>query len=233
MSEDSGNVGGTVNLCSPSPSTFRPPCPYSPSSSPSSHSIVSPLHDNRLPVCSPPHSSSPPCTSSPAVPSIRSRSSTPDSTSQSHHRGRGKDRGHRRGRGRGTDRSPSPAASTSPIHGGGCPPRGGSRRRRNTERDRGTGRGRARCTVPVDFPNCQYSFTNPPSFLGHPLGPTFSLRKPESATSYTYFSLLLFDDALLNHICYQTNLYARLHPFRQATYQWFDTNVDELRSFWG
>ena len=35
------------------------------------------------------------------VPSIRSRSSTPDSTSQGHHRGRGKDRGHRRGRGHG------------------------------------------------------------------------------------------------------------------------------------
>ena len=58
------------------------------------------------------------------------------------------------------------------------------------------------------------------------------MRKPESATAYTYFSLL-FDDALLNHICYQTNLYARLHPFRRATYQWFDTNVDELRSFLG
>ena len=67
MSEDSGNLGGTVNLCSPSPSTFRPLCPYSPSSSPSYHSIVSPLPDNRLPVCSPPHSSSPPCTSSPVV----------------------------------------------------------------------------------------------------------------------------------------------------------------------
>ena len=101
MSEDSGNLGGTVNLCSPSPSTFRPLCPYSPSSSPSSHSIVSPLPDNRLPVCSPPHSSSPPCTSSPVVPSIRSCSSTPDNTSQGHHRGRGKDRGHRRGRGHG------------------------------------------------------------------------------------------------------------------------------------
>ena len=100
MSEGSGNLGGTVNLCSPSPSTFRSLCPYSPSSSPSSHSIVSPLPDNRLPVCSP-HSSSPPCTSSPVVPSIRSRSSTPDSTSQGHHRGRGKDRSHRRGRGRG------------------------------------------------------------------------------------------------------------------------------------
>ena len=145
MSEDSGNLGGTVNLCSPSPSTFRPLCPYSPSSSPSSHFIVSPLPDNRLPVCSPPHSSSPPCTSSPVVPSIRSRSSTPDSTSQGHHRGRGKDRGHwrgrgcgrhggrGRGRGRGTDRSPSSAASTLPIHGGGCPPRGRSRRRRDTE----------------------------------------------------------------------------------------------------
>ena len=95
MSEDSGNLGGTVNLCSPSPSTFRPLCPYSPSSSPSSHSIVSPLPDNRLPVCSPPHSSSPPCTSSPVVPSIRSCSSTPDSTSQGDHRGRGKDRGHK------------------------------------------------------------------------------------------------------------------------------------------
>ena len=146
MSEDSGNLGGTVNLCSPSPSTLRPLCPYSPSSSsPSSHSIVSPLPDNRLSVCSPPHSSSP-CTSSPVVPSIRSRSSTPDSTSPGHHRGRGKDRGHRRGRGhgghgrgrgRGTDRSPSPAASTSPIHGGGCPPRGRSCWRRDTGRDRG------------------------------------------------------------------------------------------------
>ena len=211
MSEDSGNLGGTVNLCSPSPSTFRPLCPYSPSPSPSSHSIVSPLPDNRLPVCSPPpHSSSPPCTFSPVVPSIRSCSSTPDITSQGHHRGRGKDRGHRRGRGcgghgrrgrgrgRGTDRSPSPAASTSPIHGGGYPPRG---RSRDTGRDRGTGGGRARRTVPVDFPNCQYSLLTHLLFLGDPQGSTFSLRKPESATAYTYFSLL-FDDALLNHICY-------------------------------
>ena len=84
----------------------------------------------------------------------------------------------------------------------------------------------------MNFPNCRYSFSNPPPFTGDPQGPTFSLRNPESATAYTYFSLF-FDDQLLEHIANQTNLYARLHPFRRANYQWRDTNVDELRSFLG
>ena len=96
---------------------------------------------------------------------------------------------------------------------------GGRRGRRHaTGTDRGTGGGRARRTVPVDFPKCHYSFTNPPPFIGDPCGPTFSLRQPESATAFTYF-LLLFDDDLLNHIANQMNLYARLHPFHRANYQ--------------
>ena len=79
---------------------------------------------------------------------------------------------------------------------------------------------------------CSKFLTNPLPFIGDPQGPTFSLRKPESASAYTYFSLL-FDDDLLTHIANQTNLYATLHPFHQANYQWFDTNVDEIRSFLG
>ena len=43
----------------------------------------------------------------------------------------------------------------------------------------------------------------------------------------------MFDDDLLIHIANQTNLYPRLHHFRRATYQWFDTNADEIRSFLG
>ena len=58
------------------------------------------------------------------------------------------------------------------------------------------------------------------------------MRHPDSATAFTYFSLLFYDD-LLNHIANQTNLYARLCPFHQANYKWTDTNVDELRSFLG
>ena len=38
---------------------------------------------------------------------------------------------------------------------------------------------------------------------------------------------------MLIHIANQTNLYARMHPFRQANYQWFDTNADKLRAFLG
>ena len=75
--------------------------------------------------------------------------------------------------------------------------------------------GAGRHTIPVNFPNCHYSFTNPPPFIGDPKGPTFSLKKPESASAYTYFSLL-FDD-LLTLMANQTNLYARLHPFIRLT----------------
>ena len=85
---DSGNRGGPMNLSSPSPSplTFRLLCPYSPS--PPSHStIISPLADSGLPVCTPLPSTSSPCTS-PVVPSVRSPSSSPDSASQDRHRGR-------------------------------------------------------------------------------------------------------------------------------------------------
>ena len=239
---DSGSLSGPANLCSSSPN-FRPICPYSPSPSPSPpHSPSPPSHSTIIPrpVCSPslPCTSSPPRTSSPVVPSIRSRSRSPDSTSLGHGRGRGRGRGLGsdsdrgrgrgcgRGKGRGRDRSQSPASSTSPTPGGG----GRRGRKRAVGSDSGTVGGGPKCTIPVDFPNCQYSFSNPPPFIGDPHGPTFSLRHPESATAFTYFSLL-FDDDLLNHIANQTNLYARLRPFRRANYQWTDTNVDELRSF--
>ena len=49
---------------------------------------------------------------------------------------------------------------------------------------------------------------------------------------HTFFSLF-FDDWLLQHIVDQTNLYARQHPYRWANYQWFESTVDELRSFLG
>ena len=81
-----------------------------------------------------------------------------------------------------------------------------------------------RCTVPVDFLNSHYCFTNPPPFIGDPQGPTFSLRKPESASVYTYFSLL-FDDDQMIHIADQMNLYTRLDFVCQANYQWFDTRM--------
>ena len=57
--------------------------------------------------------------------------------------------------------------------------------------------------------------------------PTFSLRNPESATAYTYFSLL-FNDDLLNHIANQTNLYARVHAFCLANYQWLTLKSKNL-----
>ena len=204
---DSESLGGPANLCSSSSLNFRlihpssPSPPHSPS--PPSHSTVIPL-----PVCSP----SLPCTSSPVISSVRSRSRSPDSTSLGRGRGRGRGRGSDSGRGRG--RSQSPASFTLPTPGGG----GRARRRRATGADSGTGRGRTRRTVPVDFPNCHYSFANPPSVIGDPHGPTFSLRHPESATAFTYFSLL-FDDDWLNHIANQTNLYGRLRPFHWANYQ--------------
>ena len=116
-----------------------------------------------------------------------------------------------RGYGRIRSRSPLPASTASPTR----------------------GRGRHRHSLsPLRFPNCRYSFSDPPPFTGDPQGPTFSLRNPGSATAYTYFSLF-FDDPLLEHIANQTNLYARLHPLRRANYQWRDTNVDELRLFLG
>ena len=83
---DCGSLGGPVNLCSSSPN-FRPVCPYS--SSPS-HSPSPPSHSTAIPfpVCSSSlHTSSLPCTSSPphasfpVVPSVRSHSHSPDSTS--------------------------------------------------------------------------------------------------------------------------------------------------------
>ena len=80
-----------------------------------------------------------------------------------------------------------------------------------------------RHTVPVDFPNSYYYFTNPPPFIGDPQGPTFSSRKPESASVYTHF-LLLFDDQM-THIANQMNLYTRLDLACQANYQWFDTRM--------
>ena len=76
----------------------------------------------------------------------------------------------------------------------------------------------------MTFPNCRYSISSPPPFTGEPEGPTFRL--------HTHISLF-FDDQLLQHIANQTNLYARLHPYRRANYQWQDTNVDELRPFLG
>ena len=237
---DSGSLGRPVNLCSSSSPNFRPICPYSPSPPspyPPSHSTVIPLPVGSFSL---PCTSSPPRTSSPVVPSVRSRSRSPDSTSLGRGRGRGRGWGHGsdsnrgrgrgggRGRGRGWDRSHSPASSTSPTLGGG----GRRGRKRAVGSDSGTVGGGAKCTIPVDFPNCQYSFANPPPFVGDPHGPTFSLRHPESATAFTYFSLF-FDDDLLNHIANQMNLYARLHPFHRANYHWTDTNVDELRSFLG
>ena len=172
---DSGSLRGPGNLCSSSSPYFRPICPYSPSPP---HSPSPPSHSTVIsrPVCSP----SLPHTSSPVIPSIGSRSRSPDSTSLGRSRGRG------RGRGRGRDRSQSPTP-------------GGGGRKRAVGSDSRTVGGGPKCTIPVDFPNCQYSFSNPPPFIGDPHGPTFSLRHPESATAFTYFSLL-FDDDLLNHI---------------------------------
>ena len=84
----------------------------------------------------------------------------------------------------------------------------------------------------MTFPNCIYSFSRPPHFIGESPGPTFLLRNRLNSTAYTFFSLF-FDDWLLQHIVDQTNLYARQRPYRRANYQWFDTTVDELRSFLG
>ena len=153
----------------------------------------------------------------------RSCSPSPVGTSRSGCRDKccGSGRGRGRDRGNNHDRSPSPATSASPDDGHG----------RGRKHD--SGRGTRRCTVPADFPNCHSSLTNPhPPFIGDPQGTTFSLKKSESASAYTYF-LLSFDDYLLTHIANQMNLYARLHPFHRTTYRWFDTNTDELRSFLG
>jgi len=101
-------------------------------------------------------------------------------------------------------------------------------RGRSHRRGRGSKR---KCTLPPPtFPDSHFSFEAPPSIVVHHPGPTFGLRLPASA--YRYFSLF-FDDQLLEHIANQMNLYAKLHLFHWDNYEWFDTNVDELRSFLG
>jgi len=76
------------------------------------------------------------------------------------------------------------------------------------------------------------SFSNPPPFTGPAQGPNFSLRNPDKANAYTYFSLF-FDDALLEHIVKQTNLYAEQHPYHRVNFPWVDTCVDEMKTFLG
>ena len=98
--------------------------------------------------------------------------------------------------------------------------------------DSGTGGGRARRTVPVDFPNCHYSFANPPPFIGDLRGPTFSLRHPESTTAFTYFSLL-FDDDLLNHIANQTICTLDCVPFIRLTINRPTLMSMNIGHFWG
>ena len=49
---------------------------------------------------------------------------------------------------------------------------------------------------------------------------------------HTFFSHFI-DDQLLQHIADQTNTYASQHPYHQGNFQWKDTSVDELRSFFG
>ena len=98
----------------------------------------------------------------------------------------------------GRSHSNSPTAHTSHT-----PPRyNTSDKRRGRGRSSGHGRGHGRghhrrshsgSPPPVTFLNFPYSFSNPPSFLGYPQGPNFSLRNP--GTAYTYFSLF-FDDQL-------------------------------------
>ena len=39
---------------------------------------------------------------------------------------------------------------------------------------------------PITFPNCRYSFSNPPPFTGDPPGPKIYLRNPNA---YIFFSL--------------------------------------------
>ena len=132
--------------------------------------------------------------------------------------------------------SNSPTAHTSnysPL--GSDTPNRGHGRGHGRGGGRGHGRGchrRSHSDSPplVTFPNVPYSFSNPPPFLGNPQGPNFSLRNPGAA--YTYFSLF-FDDQLLQHIGNQTKVYAKLYPFQQVNYQWFDKTVDELRAILG
>ena len=69
--------------------------------------------------------------------------------------------------------------------------------------------------VPVYFHNCHYSFINSPPLIGDPQRPNSGLRKPESKSAYTYFSLLF--DGLLTYITNQTNLHAKLHPLCWTT----------------
>lgn len=164
----------------------------------------------------------------------------------------GRGRGGRRGRYRGTRRSSVrgrgrsetrdlslPVASSHPS--ALSDPSSGRVRRGGRDRSRGRGarggrrRGRSERSLspePVTFPNVAYSFSNPPPFTGPPQGPNFSMRLGEKANALSFFSLF-FDDALLEFIAEQTNLYAEQHPYNRVNVSWVDTNVDELRLFLG
>ena len=258
---NSGALGGTTDLCShsfhSSYSAIGSLCPYS-SSSPSPPPISSypsppPLSPYPSPPPFSPYPSPPPFSPYPSPPplspivpvcspppAVRSRSDSPD-------RGRGKGRGKGRGRGPSPDTSASPDSPASPVRrrgrgrdrgrgrgGGGSSPPGspappGGGRGGGRGRGRGRGRGCRDTPEPPTFPNCAYSFSNRPPFTGNSPGPTLTLRDP---SAYNYFALF-FDDQLVQHIVDQTNLYARLHPYRRANYQWHDTSVDEMRSFLG
>ena len=130
----------------------------------------------------------------------------------------------------------SPARSRRPAS---PPPRRGRGKGHGRGQGRGKGRGRGQghrihrqYVSPLTFPNCSYSFSNPPPFKGDPQGPKFSLQNPMDATAYSYFSLF-FDGRLLQHKADQTNLYARLNPFTRVKYQWTDTSVEEIKSYLG
>ena len=188
---NAGFLGEPVGLCSSSfLSDVSVPRSLCPYS-PSPSSPSSPLHSPQSVRCLSP------IYSPPSPFSVRSRSPVTSTPA----RGRG------HGRGRGRSRSPFPGSTTSAREHG---------RSRRHGRGRGRGRGR-RSPSPPSFPNCTYSLSNPPPFTADPEGPAFSIWRPEECTAYTYFSLF-FDDQLLQHIVEQTNLYARQHPFRRASY---------------
>ena len=200
-----------------------------------------PLHPlTPIPVCSPPPHSPPTSVRSHSPSPVRGRgrahgrggdSSPFPELPASPGRGHGRGRGRRRGRG-GNDSS-SPDSSASPGRGR-SRGRGHGRDGDGSSSDSSTGRVRrhGRPKPPVTFPNCIYSFSRSPHFIGVDPGPTFLMRDHDNATAYTYFSLF-FDDQLLQHIVDQTNLHASQCPYHRVNYQWFDTSVDEMRSFLG